>query len=162
MRIRYLLPFPLPKQIVQRSSGNFAASSSEKNHKRQYSGRRSFGDTRGSREARSLTPEKEPDNASKSAPNVDADIAAADISPREEPQAEETFRVSTTASANDEAREKGQESSAGMDCVDLGDIDYEQVENDESDSDEDSEPDYWSKYGVIDAAALDEDAEIEI
>lgn len=40
--------------------------------------------------------------------------------------------------------------------------DVEEVEDDESDSDDDDDDDYWSKYGVIDDAALDEDAEIEI
>lgn len=38
----------------------------------------------------------------------------------------------------------------------------EEVEDDASDSDDDEEPDFWSKYGVIDQDALDEDAEIEI
>lgn len=43
-----------------------------------------------------------------------------------------------------------------------GGVDSEEVEDDASDSDDDEEPDFWSKYGVIDAAALDEDVEIEI
>eukprot|EP00904_Undaria_pinnatifida_P002956 jgi/Undpi1/12661/HiC_scaffold_6.g02329.m1 len=46
--------------------------------------------------------------------------------------------------------------------VDLGEGDSEEVEDDASDSDDDEEPDFWSKYGVIDASALDEDVEIEI
>lgn len=41
-------------------------------------------------------------------------------------------------------------------------IDCDEVEDDASDSDDDEEPDFWSKYGVIDVAALDEDIEIEI
>lgn len=44
--------------------------------------------------------------------------------------------------------------------VDGGGDDNEVEENSDDSSDE--EPDFWSKYGVIDAAALDEDVEIEI
>lgn len=43
--------------------------------------------------------------------------------------------------------------------------DLEEVDDHEVDpgsDEEDEEPDFWSMYGVIDAAALDEDAEIEI
>lgn len=43
---------------------------------------------------------------------------------------------------------------------DLEEVDYDEV--DPGSDEEDEEPDFWSKYGVIDAAALDEDAEIEI
>lgn len=41
-----------------------------------------------------------------------------------------------------------------------GEVDMDEVEGGTEDSEE--EPDYWSKYGIIDDAALDEDAEIEI
>ena len=43
----------------------------------------------------------------------------------------------------------------------LDEVEDDEVEPAGSD-DDDEEPDYWSKYGVIDPAALDEDAEIEI
>lgn len=58
------------------------------------------------------------------------------------------------------ARIRG-ESRGGVTIEDhVEEVDYHEV--DPGSDEEDEEPDFWSMYGVIDSAALEEDADIEI
>ena len=144
----------------QRSSGNFSSDHSSKSTR----GSLRSGGSGGKKNTRGRSPP-----AASAAAERDASTTPppggekADHEEEEEedkpPALSSNKDSSSEAAAAGGGKAEGGEVGGGLlDGVD----DVQEVEDDESDSDDDAEPDYWSKYGVIDAAALDEDVEIEI